>query len=38
MPTQAGTPVAVSLVGNDGGRFALVQVVPDKGEVELFVE
>ncbi len=33
--TQAGVPVEVCLSEHDGGRFALVQAVPDKGEVAL---
>ena len=31
--TQAGAPVEVSMSEHDGGHFALVQAVPDKGEV-----
>ena len=33
--TQNGRPAEATLVGHDGGRFALVQVVPDHGETVL---
>lgn len=33
--TQAGAPVELSIAEHDDGRFALIQAVPDKGEVVL---
>jgi hypothetical protein len=33
--TQVGEPVEVSLAEHDGARFALVKIVPDRGEVAL---
>ena len=32
---QAGKAVDVKVIEHDGGRFALVKAVPDRGEVEL---
>ncbi len=33
--TQGGKSIPATLVAVDGGRFALVKVVPDKGEVSI---
>lgn len=33
--TQAGAAVGMELVERDGARFALVQAVPDRGQVVL---
>ncbi|NLF30026.1 MAG: polysaccharide deacetylase family protein [Planctomycetes bacterium] len=33
--TQNGRPVEAAMIERDGGRFALVQAVPDQGPVEL---
>ena len=33
--TQAGAPVEVSRLEQDGSRFALIQVIPDRGDITL---